>query len=93
MTSFGKNPFGQDPFGHVDWGFQLLYRDLPAKWKSYDAQQGYPLKKFVLSISPIFNELYQLIEQYHTLFDSDKVRIKFLEYLANSLGLESRLLL
>jgi phage tail P2-like protein len=85
---FGHQPFGHRPFGHEDWAFIVLYESLPEEQKEEDLKNGYYLMKMIKGMTPSFNELKFLVDEYGSLMNPDKVREDLIRHLADSFGVD-----
>lgn len=60
---FGRGPFGHGPFGRSNWVRQARYDVLPRVHREEDAQQGYPLRKYVDGVGTIQAEILRTIDE------------------------------
>lgn len=81
------NAWGTGPYGKSSWTMRLLYDSLPDDWRAKDEQEGYPWKRYIQTIEPIFEELLARCDHPEVLFDAQRMRPEWLPLLSRSLGL------
>lgn len=83
----GGSPWGGGPFGLDSWTKILLYDTLPDEWRAEDAVRGYPWKRYIQTIEPLFEAALARADHPEVLFGADTMRAVWLPLLARTLGL------
>lgn len=98
MTSssigFGHNPFGSNPWGIGDWAEEVLYRQtIPEFYKELDdagptgSKVQRPLRQFIDSLKPSFQDLLIRWTQFPDLWDALDVPLAQLPVLGTTVGI------
>jgi len=90
---FGVDPFGSGQFGMGDWAEQVTWKIIPDFYKELDNNNlgslvDKPLRKFIDSIKPLFQELRIKLYRFPTLWDSIKCPLPQLPALAYNIGID-----
>lgn len=88
----GPQPYSMNVgYGRGDWAEEVLWGIIPEFYRAEDGTQGTvpePLRGFIDSIKPLFNELLNTWRIFPDLWNADKIRLDLLPKLAANLGLK-----
>jgi hypothetical protein len=88
---FGHQPFGSEPFGSSDWAEEVLWKIIPQFYRTADLNAPglvpQPLRGFIDSIKPLFQEIRLNWQQFPTLWDANECPFPQLPALAYNVGI------
>src|SRR5882672_6477293 len=89
---FGHQPFGSEPFGSADWSEEVLWKTIPEFYRNEDLNAPglvpNPLRGFIDSIKPLFQEIRLILQRFPSLWDANKCPFPQLPALAYNVGLD-----
>lgn len=88
---FGHQPFGSEPFGSADWSEEVLWKVIPEFYRADDVNAPglvpQPLRGFIDSLKPLFQEIRTTLQTFPSLWDANKCPFPQLPALAYNVGL------
>lgn len=88
---FGYQPYGSEQFGSADWAEEVTWKIIPEFYRELDAKQtslvAQPLRKFIDSIKPLFQDVRVKFELFPNLWDAQRCPFPQLPALAYNVGI------